>query len=160
MLRTLVYDAIVERSLVRRGAGATADADAKGGKEKDKEKDAAAAAAAAAHRPSYALRITGVVATFVASGLVHEAMLAYIASPYRFGWSYFFLAQAPLVLAEQKFWAAVGRSGRKLHWGFHILVTQCLLVLTAHLFFFPPVSGGGSHQGGTGWVEGVTRGRA
>ena len=69
-------------------------------------------------------------------------MLAYVAADYRFGWSLFFFAQAPLVLAEHKFWAAAGRTGVKLHWGAPILATQCLLLLTAHLFFFPPVRHG------------------
>lgn len=120
-------------------------------------------------------------------------MLAYVMSPYKFGWSLFFFVQArararmaraslplhqlalaaprrarrrhaagrarcalrfyvhsrprarhyppplqaPLVLAEQKFWKLVGATGVKLPWAFHLLVTQCLLVASAHLFFFP-----------------------
>lgn len=62
MLRVLFYDPIVEGSLVKRPPGPPA----KGG---------AAAPAGPAHspaRPSYALRITGVVITFIASGLAHE----------------------------------------------------------------------------------------
>lgn len=49
--------------------------------------------------------------------------------------------QAPLVLAEQQLRKAASGAGLRLPWLAQCLVTQCMLVACAHLFFFPPVSG-------------------
>lgn len=76
---------------------------------------------------------------FLASGLAHEIVLAYVLQPYVWGISHFFFVQAPLLQLESSALRALKARGARPPWLARFLVTQAVLLIAAHHFFFPPL---------------------
>ncbi|GBF93871.1 hypothetical protein Rsub_06870 [Raphidocelis subcapitata] len=132
-LRSVCYDPIIEGCLIKPEAQPEPEpakpgqlAPPSGGDGGD-----AAAAAAAAARPARASRARTTAATaavFFASGVAHEVVLAYILQPY-----------APLLQLESSVLRALKARGIRPPWLARFLVTQAVLLVCAHHFFFPPL---------------------
>lgn len=145
-LRALVYDPLVEGSLVFRpavpAAAGTADqCQAPAGS------DAAAAAASPASKHPHSktpmwLRLLGLCATFAVSGLMHELILFLLCYPgeYRFGyWFTFFFIQAPLMAAEAVVIRRMRKAGVKMPRAGATGLATCVFMCTTYFFWFPPV---------------------
>lgn len=94
-------------------------------------------------RPSPLRRAAALASVFSASGLLHEVLLYYVADPYVWGISIFFIAQAPLMVLERAALGFLGSRGITLPRILRMLICQAALLAAAHLSFFPPIAAAG-----------------
>ncbi|EFN57210.1 hypothetical protein CHLNCDRAFT_143650 [Chlorella variabilis] len=114
-LRQLVYDSVVDGSLMAPPAGVPQA------------------------RPTALRQLVGSLASFGASGLFHEFIFWYLTGHTTRGvWLSFFLAQAPIIVAERLALSALKRRGILLPDWLRVCVSMLLVVATAqHLFWAP-----------------------
>eukprot|EP00877_Chromochloris_zofingiensis_P012585 jgi/Chrzof1/7580/Cz02g29020.t1 len=122
LLRFLVYDPIIEGRLVKKA------------KQEDPQQPAPS------KQVSNSMRLTAMLATFALSGLIHEAILAYVNRPYYPGpWFMFFFIQGPLLAVEMRVHKHLRATHKQLPFTAAWTLTTACLLLTAYMFFFPPI---------------------
>lgn len=138
LLRALVYDPIIEGRLLPRVDTEAALADSAGASEQQQQQQHVTKH----RRPPAWLAAVGVAATFAVSGIMHEIIL-YLITPdgqYHPGlWFMFFFIQAPLLMFEKVTKRRLQRKGVRIHRLVAILATTSTVMLTATMFWYPPV---------------------
>jgi hypothetical protein len=134
MLRALIYDPLVEKRIIAlmptdSKEQTEAAAEGKGAPKQEQQQ-----------QPSMVLQISGLLATFAVSGVMHEIIVSYIADPYLPGYLFlFFFAQGPLMVAEKIIYRSLKQKQLQVPTIVRMLLPNLVLLLTARLFFFPPV---------------------
>ena len=146
MLRSLVYDPLVEKRMIAvtpvdsKGQTAVAAAVAAPAGEAVEGENAVPQKQEQQQQPSMVLQILGLMATFAVSGIMHEFIVSYIADPYMPGYLFlFFFSQAPLMVVEKMFYKALKQKHVQVPKAVRMLLPNLALLFTARLFFFPPV---------------------
>ncbi|KAK9830467.1 hypothetical protein WJX72_011911 [[Myrmecia] bisecta] len=80
------------------------------------------------------------LASFVASGVIHEIIFWYIMGVATWKWLIYFSIQGPLVLVEIMLKRAAKRRNSRLPAWASIPLTWVVLIWVAHHFFFPPTT--------------------